>query len=399
MRRSTVFPQMPLPSRKSATVGSLQHGYLHFARAFLLALGFLFHAAWLCTDGNDVFKSGMDVIHGFRMEGFFVIAGLLSAHSLRRVPSSRFLLRRTERLGIPLLFFSLIFGMFGSLIRHLDCARSIASARIHFGDQLCPRLDFAGHLWFLRILLLFALALSLLHFVWRRIDEHVVRLRTSPFLLLLALVSMRFLALHWTRVLPPEILQFPSIVDDLERAIRYAPWLITGYFLFHQDEIMDTLVNSVAFNVSNVAAFLLLAPRLDQPGIGHYVSQLWQGAYIVSTCGVLFWSARRVFSNPSACVRSLSEASYTMYLLHWPIMALLFVLPFFRAVPKFLLFADLVVVAAILSYGIHLLLVRRSHLWAWLFNGVPMPAGQPWAQLRPLAAFLKSPIPRCPPDS
>ena len=111
MRRATVFPQMPLPSGKSATVGSLKYGYLHFARAFLLALGFLFHAAWLCTDGNDVFKSGMDVIHGFRMEGFFVIAGLLSAHSLRRVPSSRFLLRRTERLGIPLLFFSLIFGI------------------------------------------------------------------------------------------------------------------------------------------------------------------------------------------------------------------------------------------------------------------------------------------------
>src|SRR6201988_1204114 len=96
---------MPLPLQErieSTLVGSSSYDYLHSVRAFLLLLGLLLHAALFCTSGSDAFTTLHDLIHSFRMEGFFLLSGLFSAYTISKVSSVGFALRRCERLGIPL---------------------------------------------------------------------------------------------------------------------------------------------------------------------------------------------------------------------------------------------------------------------------------------------------------
>jgi glucans biosynthesis protein C len=207
-----------------------QYDYLHFARAILLSLGLLLHGAWFCSDGRDGFKVLFDLIHSFRMESFFLIAGFFSAHTLCRLSPVKFLLRRSERLGIPLLFCGLTLTFLSHLLGHVRRGPPIVMLRESFP------LDPGVHLWFLRILLFLVLTLFLLHLVWPEIDQGIKLLRIKPLVFLFALVGIRFFALHLTHLLVSHIWRFPCLLRDLENAINYVPWLAGGYILFHHGE-------------------------------------------------------------------------------------------------------------------------------------------------------------------
>jgi glucan biosynthesis protein C len=304
----------------TVNVGRRQYDYMHFARAFLLSLGLLLHGSWFCRSHG--FKVLFDLIHSFRMESFFLIAGIFSAHTLCRVSPVKFLLRRSERLGIPLLFCTLTLTFLGHLLPPIVVAKE------------CFPVDLAGHLWFLRTLLLLVLTLFLLHLVWPEIDQRIKLLRVKPLVFLFALVGIQYFALHLNNLLVTHIWHSSYLLGDLVNTINYAPWLAGGYILFHHGELLEKLIDSLPFNVCNVAAFLLLKPLLERSGAVLHLVLAWHGVYILSICGLLFGLSRRFSSNPHPCVRSLSDASYTIYLLHLPIMALLCEFPLSRQAPN-----------------------------------------------------------------
>ena len=89
--------------------------YLHeidAVRGILMALGVLLHAAipyapehrWLVTDADKSVLLGYlaELIHYFRMPGFFIVAGFFSAFGLARVSRSAFVRKRSVRLLLPL---------------------------------------------------------------------------------------------------------------------------------------------------------------------------------------------------------------------------------------------------------------------------------------------------------
>ena len=101
--------------------------------------------------------------------------------------------------------------------------------------------------------------------------------------------------------------------------------------------------------------------------------QLWQPVYSLSICGMLFWFARRFVNPNNATVRSLSNASYTVYLVHWPIIVALERLISTPQTPAWLIFSVLVFCTAVLSFACHVFLVKKSHVLAFLMNGQPLP--------------------------
>ena len=77
----------------------MRFGHPDFSRTFLFFLGIVLHAAYLCVEGHQSFQSVHDVIHSFRMEAFYLIAGFFSAMSLERSPDAAYLRKRILRLG------------------------------------------------------------------------------------------------------------------------------------------------------------------------------------------------------------------------------------------------------------------------------------------------------------
>ena len=81
-------------------------------------LGIVLHAAYLCVEGHHSFQSVHDVIHSFRMEAFYLIAGFFSAVSLERSPAASYLRKRILRLGVPFLFGALVVDTVSNCANH-----------------------------------------------------------------------------------------------------------------------------------------------------------------------------------------------------------------------------------------------------------------------------------------
>jgi glucan biosynthesis protein C len=96
---------------------------------------------------------------------------------------------------------------------------------------------------------------------------------------------------------------------------------------------------------------------------------MWEGAYVLSMLGLLIWLAGRFFSDPHPEVRALADASYTIYLFHWPIMALCYEALYSPFLPPTLTFFVLIVTAGAMSYWIHVNIVQRWWVCRWLLNG------------------------------
>src|SRR4029453_6318893 len=68
--------------------------YMDFSRAVLLSLGIVFHAALLCENRGAAFCGLAALLHTFRMESFFLIAGFFSAMALQKRSVADFVVQR-----------------------------------------------------------------------------------------------------------------------------------------------------------------------------------------------------------------------------------------------------------------------------------------------------------------
>lgn len=353
----------------SQNSASVRLHYIDFSRAVLFSLGIVLHAAWLCQYRGAGFRGIHDFIHDFRMPGFFLIAGFFCAGMLAKYSPEVFLLKRLRRLGIPLLFFVVIDAI-------VNCPNH--SNWTDYSQELTRSYWISGrwleHLWFLGTLIAYVVLLFCVHKVWPGISLRVRKINVSlfGFFLLTAIVS--FVALHVERFFPRAPWAKVWFFVDQIKGFEYFAFFAGGYILFHHQDLLEALSSRVVFNVANVVLFWLTAPHLVAGlSLGKYLVQLWLPVYSLSICGILFWVARRFVNPNNATVRSLADASYTVYLVHWPIIVALERLINTPQTPALLIFSVLVFCTAILSYACHVFLVKKSHVLAFLMNGQPLP--------------------------
>jgi glucan biosynthesis protein C len=275
------------------------------------------------------------------MGAFFLLAGYFAPGSFDRKGPGSFLKDRLLRLGIPFLIFYFVLNPISSIGYFLMPA-SLTGITTPLTWQAYPRLLGMGPMWFLAMLLIFTLGYA----AWRMLSRN----RTSSsmtksslpsylgigiFILALALVS------YLVRIVIPlgkSVLEFPT----LAYLPQYLSFFVLGTVASRHNwfRTLPSSMGVVGFVTAVVAGvFLFPLAFSGQPfsleftpaftnsmGNGHWQSAvytLWDSITAVGMCLGAITLFRRFFNGQGRFGRFLSQHSYTVFIIHIPIIVFL----------------------------------------------------------------------------
>jgi glucan biosynthesis protein C len=275
------------------------------------------------------------------MGAFFLLAGYFTPGSFDRKGSGSFLKDRLLRLGIPLVIFYFVLSPISSIGYWLMPA-SLTGITTPLTWQAYPHLLGTGPMWFLAMLLIFTFGYA----AWRMLIRNRTSSSTSKsslpstlrigiFILALALVS------YLIRIVVPIgkfVLEFPT----LAYLPQYFSFFVIGTVASRHDwfRSLPRSMGVVGFVIAVVAgvalfpiAFISLlislenaSQRLPPFGYGTWQSAvytLWDSTFAVGMVLGLIPLFRRFFNGQGRFGRFLSQHSYTVYVIHIPIVVFL----------------------------------------------------------------------------
>ena len=354
-----------------------RYHHLDAARALFMLLGIPFHASLAFAGGHWLVMSGSSdpllslippVLSDFRMPGFFVIAGFFAALLLERRSRGEWLKGRIERLGLPLAVgIATIVPVQAAILANAP-ARMVDGGATH---------DLLSHLWFLPVLILMCLLLSA---VW----PLVVRVRHAPVpgVITLGLGFAAYeLALFALEHVLHSDLSFLGGFVDLGRLAIYLPFFALGVALRRSRTLWGrfSAFDPAVAVIGLVALLLHVGLWQDQSRVGIALDLAFDGLASLCLTQTILALLVKIAHRPSARIDRLVDASFTIYLLHHPVVVALAILCVWAALPPLLSWSAICVTAFVLPYAAHRLL-RRSPLALWLFNGV-RPKERGWGLL------------------
>jgi glucan biosynthesis protein C len=379
-------------------------------RAFLMLLGIPYHAAMAYNarvlwdiqspEKSEILTFLSGVLVTFRMPAFFMVAGYFAAMMLERRKPASWLRGRIIRLGIPFLTGLVLLAPIQIAVIDLETALtgaiSMTTALEQVGEDLVhPGANWIMHLWFLPALLAYSglLVLIMAGHRFARFDHVIDRTeaicRARPGLALLSLIlataawEMMIHLSHQDMLARPGALPY-LLAHGIDPYLRYLPFFLIGAVLRASPDIRCALVWRKGLGLPTfgiTAAILAAALRGVEAGTWGIAYDALDGAAAILLSLVLIGIAERFWNHPDPRIDRIVDASFSIYLLHHPIiyaLAALFILMQWPPVLEFLLIC---LATFALSYGIHRL-IRRSPLALFLFNGV-RPALNPGNTDRP----------------
>lgn len=351
-------------------------------RAGLLLGGILLHGS-IGLPGNALFGAIDIVSQTFRMGSFFAIAGALSALSIARAGPGEWMLRRITRLGIPLTVSMLVFPPFiWSMVRTYGWA------------EATPPLPFDWyHLWFLVALLLYSLALHRLVAIGlddriaAGLDRWSAGTRSPVSVVILATACATALLFAVTPVAASTVLTPPYFFAyrNVQLIAGYLPMFLLGVFAVRAPKFGATLLDGWRIAMAVVALiaaiyalwFLSMAPQMTRLDPAHAAAmtatlRFVAGALCPPAAFVLILKSAIAIRRIPDRVARLSDASYTIYLLHLPLAAAINLPLRTAGVDPLGCYIAAVIGSGSLSYLVHRAFVRRSDTLRLLLNGQPM---------------------------
>jgi len=275
------------------------------------------------------------------MGAFFLLSGYFTPGSFDRKKLGSFLKDRLLRLGIPLVLFYFVLSPISS-IGFWQMPAELTGITTPLTWQAYPKLIGMGPLWFVAMLLVFDFGYA----AWRMLTRNLTSDSTSKsslpsylligvFILALALVS------YLVRIVVPmgkEVLDFPT----LAYLPQYLSLFVLGSVASRHNwfRTLPSSMGLVGF-LTALAAGVLLFPlafsgrffslELTETftnllGNGQWQSAvyaLWDSTFVVGMCLGFITLFRHFFNGQGRFGRFLSQHSYTVYVIHIPIVVFL----------------------------------------------------------------------------
>ncbi|WP_375588935.1 acyltransferase family protein [Hoeflea alexandrii] len=357
-----------------------------FSRALYLVLGIPFHAAVIYSlshewsvaspEKSQLLTWLADFLHSFRMPGFFLLAGLFSMMLIDRQGAWPWLKSRLTRLGLPLLFATLLIVPFQISVQQVALVikgtlpASQLTARItaelsHFGEP------WIAHLWFLWVLIAYCVGLAMLQVLSRgtlraRLEAFVTWVGDNRILSLAAFAAICELAARAQEIVVAASPYYGNAVLNYNLYVVYFGF---GALVYSSRKLNDLLLRPgpVAALAGVALVIFSQVPHADLIEHTLKVMAAILGALLI--VGYISNLAHRHFNRPDARVRKLVDASFTIYLFHHPVIYVLATLFLMVDLPPVLEFVIIATSAGLISYAIHLA-VSRSTIAMLMFNGV-----------------------------
>jgi glucan biosynthesis protein C len=363
--------------------------YLHWIRGYAMLLGVPFHVGLIYSNGTPWFLTSPEksqvvtiitgLLTSFRMPLFFCVAGLLSAVSLSRRRPVAWLMRRSERLGVPLLASSLAIGpiVFASAAYAASRGSSFEKFRMVFHQLLArPGVHWVGHLWFLQVLLLYSPIAVVALPALRQLKPSLLP-RDEVGTLTLPLpgvfgaafaVTLYTLGEKGTMVLSRFAFEDPFWgMLRLHQALDFLPFFLIGLFI-HDVRLPPIYRSPTAWAIIGFS-LLFFAGHWNEPAIFDKVIRYTCNGMVavLGGCVILVLTSRLV-TAPNRVTEFLAASSFTVYLVHYPIIVWLgtiFVPVHWDPLVEYL---TLVLITLVLAFLVHKV-VSHSRTLRFLFNG------------------------------
>lgn len=340
------------------------HG-LDFCRAVFMVMGLFFHAGliygvgeWRVTfdDPSPYIDQICKFIHYFRMEAFYLISGFFFMLVFSKGKPG-FLLNRISRALVPMLFCGLFINPFMNFFSYRG-NYGFSPSYIFYGKWM-------AHLWFLgNLIVYFLLTAPLCH---RITHSKLMGKKTLfvSFYLLVPLVAAVAAALSQQFI--NKIILFISF----NNLLYYYCYFVFGCYLYRNKELFLSFL-TLKTSVFSIGLFILIFQfsntlLLSSPDVRGFFMHIGAGSLVLGMISIVYL----VGARGSKVVRSLSDASYTIYLLHQPLIILLYVFVFEHFnTGAFLGYSVMVISVLFISYFFHVFVVKKSKVIRFLFNGV-----------------------------
>ncbi|MEV0622762.1 acyltransferase family protein [Nonomuraea sp. NPDC050404] len=246
----------------------------------------------------------------FFMGFFFLISGFFTPGSIDRKGPRVFVRDRLVRLGIPLLVYLLLLRPLAGI------GGVLGRGELSFWEYYLISWD-PGPMWFVEVLIVFALAYAAWRAVRAPLDERSAPLRLKwivLFTLGLAVATFAWRLLVPTNTYWPVIgLPTPSFLP------QYAAMFVLGCVAFRRGwfETLPERASALGFTVAGASVPVLLVPSLVTTGaLSSGLTALWESVFAVSL--ILAFSAyfRKRHNTQGPRGRFLSEHAFTVFIIH-----------------------------------------------------------------------------------
>jgi len=360
---------------------------LHAAVAYSTLAPWWYVAETTRSDGINVLLSATD---GFPMPLLFAVAGYFALPSLARRGPAGFLAAKLRRLGLPLAALTLFYTPIITYVDYLDKGGDLGYFK--FWLSLLPSLldwsfqyfgapDGAAkaqtmllsyHLWFLAVLLVFCGLLA----AFRNVSGLAARAGQGAgygrFVLVVlgtalveGLAQMMFSDMAWARF-------GPFFVFQPARLPIYAGFFLMGLFAWKRGWFVRYPApgRAWAWGVAVVLAFgamggggmAVMAPG-PKSSLLLFAYGLARTGFGLAATGLLVVVGQRCWNNPGRTARSLTDASYDIYLYHFPPVVVLQYLLVGAALPVSAKFSIAFLTPCLLCWAASNLAGRCGRFW------------------------------------
>jgi glucan biosynthesis protein C len=345
---------------------------------------------------NDAEATIFWLIHVFRLPLFFLVAGFFAALLIEARGTGAVVRNRLIRIGIPLAVVVILVAPVVALLVQELATDAHSSGPTGLGAFTEFQPSYAWFLWYLAMLYAAALALrfilgrsSGMSGFLRRTGSQLIPHGIAPLLLALPCALLLYRQPTWIAEAPGA-----SFVPHLDLLAYYGLFFAAGWALFAIRGLRDE-IEAQPRRYTLLAAFAL-PPALalflfqDVPSIGasrwfHLLALLLLSVTTWSLVFALLGLSKRFLRESNPRLRYWADASYWIYLSHFPVMAAFGLVVFELALPNSLRLAILIAVTLAVIYPAYGILVRHSPIGHVLHG--PRPSGRlqapRWRPTRP----------------
>lgn len=356
-----------------------RYHYLDAVRAFCLFYGIFFHVSEVYSPKvfwvvNSAEVSSWVMLAGassqaFRMAAFFLISGFFSTWLLSRRSAGEWLATRLMRILLPILTVGVLLNSSSVWLHRLctpgDCDFSAAAIA---GMGPVEVRGLVLHLWFLETLLIFILLTALARQLSLLPWVQAVMRRSADFALGGRETMLRPFVLTFIGMVLTQGVLGKGSSGTLQQVLVFLPHFTLGAALALSPRLSERYrrltVPAVIFGIG----FLLLAMAAYWLETGAGLRKVAQALSGLCFTRLLIALAFRYLDRPHPFLRRAADLSFSVYLLHMPVIIILAVAFFavdLHPVIEFLLISGLTLVIS--WYGA--VWIDRSAVARLLFNG------------------------------